>query len=128
MEATLLSLFLTTVCTVLFLVNSVFLLATIEADSTGSSCPPKSTNYGGRVHTDSPRWIDGYPTNVGVLWMILQKKMVALKVLPASHHSEVIPTKEYFDSNSIQVECKKGSLIVFNLYRIAIEFGQITAI
>ena len=83
---------------------------------TGSSCPPKSTNYGGRVHTDSPRWIDGYPTNVGVLWALddSTKENGGTKVLPASHHSEVIPTKEYFDSNSIQVECKKGSLIVFN--------------
>ncbi len=34
------------------------------------TCPPKSTNYGGRVHTDSQRWIDGYPTNVGVLWAL----------------------------------------------------------
>jgi ectoine hydroxylase-related dioxygenase (phytanoyl-CoA dioxygenase family) len=83
---------------------------------TGSSCPPKSTNYGGRVHTDSPRWIDGYPTNVGVLWALddFTIENGGTKVLPASHHSEQIPTKEYFDANSIQVECKKGSLIIFN--------------
>lgn len=83
---------------------------------TSSSCPPKSTNYGGRVHVDCPRWIDGYTTNVGVLWALddFTSENGGTKVLPASHHSDVIPSKDYFDANSIQVECKKGTLIIFN--------------
>jgi ectoine hydroxylase-related dioxygenase (phytanoyl-CoA dioxygenase family) len=98
------------------------LLAELLGDSwimyafTGSSCPPHSTNYGGRVHVDSPRLIQDYPTNIGVLWALddFSVENGATKVLPASHHSKIIPTKEYFDNHSIQVECKKGSLIIFN--------------
>lgn len=83
---------------------------------TGSSCPPKSTNYGGRVHVDSPRWINNYSTNIGVLWALDDFTIDngGTKVLPASHHSSVIPTKEYFDKNSLQVTCPKGSLVIFN--------------
>ena len=83
---------------------------------TGSSCPPKSTNYGGRVHVDCPRWIDGYTTNVGILWALddFTSENGGTRVLPASHHSDIIPSKDYFDAHSIQVECKKGTLIIFN--------------
>ncbi len=83
---------------------------------TSSSCPPQSTNFGGRVHVDSPRFIEGYPTNIGVLWAIddFTSENGGTRVIPASHHSDIVPSKEYFDVNSIQVECKKGSLFVFN--------------
>jgi len=83
---------------------------------TGSSCPPRSTNYGGRIHVDSPRWINNYSTNIGVLWTLddFTVENGATKVLPASQHSSTIPTEEYFNKNSLQVTCKKGSLIIFN--------------
>lgn len=83
---------------------------------TGSSCPPHSTNYGGRVHVDSPRWIANYPTNIGVLWALddFTSENGGTRVLPGSHHSEIIPSKEYFDNHSIQVIVPKGSLIIFN--------------
>jgi len=83
---------------------------------TGSSCPPHSTNYGGRIHVDSPRLIDNYPTNIGVLWALddFTYENGGTRVLPASHHSNILPDKEYFDKHSQQVECKKGSLIIFN--------------
>lgn len=83
---------------------------------TSSSCPPEGTNYGGRVHVDCPRWIENYNTNIGVIWALddFTIENGGTRVLPASHHSEFIPTKEYFDKNAIQVECKKGSLIIFN--------------
>ena len=83
---------------------------------TGSSCPPNGTNYGGRVHVDCPRWIENYTTNVGVIWALddFTVENGGTKVLPASHHADFIPTKEYFEKNAIQVECKKGSLIIFN--------------
>lgn len=83
---------------------------------TGSSCPPQATNYGGRVHVDSPRWIDGYPTNIGVIWALDEFTQLngATRVLPASHHCETIPSKTYFDENSIQAIVPKGSLIIFN--------------
>ena len=83
---------------------------------TSSSAAPKSTNYGGRVHVDCPRWIDKYPTNIGVLWTLddFNKKNGATKVLPASHHDEMIPSKEYFEANAIDVECPKGSIVIFD--------------
>ena len=83
---------------------------------TSSSCPPKSTNYGGRVHVDSPRWINGYPTNIGVIWAIDNFTIDngATKVLVASQHSEKMPTKKFFNENAQQVVCPKGSLIIFN--------------
>ena len=83
---------------------------------TGSSCPPHATNYGGRVHVDSPRLIENYPTNIGVLWALddFNKENGGTKVLPASHHSDHIPDKEYFDTHALQVECTKGSLVIFN--------------
>lgn len=34
---------------------------------TSSSMPPKSTNYSHRIHVDSPRVIENYMTNVGVI-------------------------------------------------------------
>lgn len=83
---------------------------------TGSSCPPNSTNYGGRVHVDCPRWIDGYVTNMGVLWALddFTKENGSTKVLPASHLISTIPSKEYFEENCIQVECPRGSIVVMN--------------
>ncbi|HFU74950.1 MAG TPA: phytanoyl-CoA dioxygenase [Arcobacter sp.] len=83
---------------------------------TSSSCPPNATNYGGRVHVDSPRWISEYPTNVGVIWALddFTKENGGTKVLVGSHNSDIVPSKEYFDKNAVQVECPKGSLILFN--------------
>ena len=83
---------------------------------TGSSCPPNATNYGGRIHVDCPRWIENYTTNIGVIWTLddFTTENGGTKVLPASHHADYIPTKEYFDKNSVQFEFKKGSLIIFN--------------
>lgn len=83
---------------------------------TSSSCPPHSTNYGGRVHVDCPRWIENYSTNVGVIWALddFTTQNGGTKVLPASHHSNFIPTKKYFEKNAVQLECKKGSLIIFD--------------
>jgi len=83
---------------------------------TSSSAAPGSTNYGGRVHVDSPRWIEGYPTNIGVLWALDEFTVNngGTKVLPGSHHADMIPTQEYFDENAVQVECPQGSMIVFD--------------
>lgn len=83
---------------------------------TSSSCPPHNTNFGGRIHVDSPRFIDNYVTNVGVIWALddFTKINGATKVLPSSHNSEEIPSKELFDELSVDVIVPKGSLIIFN--------------
>jgi len=83
---------------------------------TSSSLPPLGNNYGSRVHVDSPRFIPNYVTNVGVMWILDDFTLAngATKVLPGSHHSKVVPTNEYFEDNSVQLVCKKGSLVIFN--------------
>src|SRR5690606_17304627 len=83
---------------------------------TGSSCPPNATNYGGRVHVDCPRWIQNYNTNIGVLWALDDFTIDngATRLLPASHHSPNIPTKDYFEKNAISLICPAGSLVVMN--------------
>jgi len=83
---------------------------------TSSSCPPMSTNYGGRIHVDSPRWINNYSTNIGILWALddFTIENGATHVLPGSHHSKNIPPHDHFKENSIQVKCNKGSLVIFN--------------
>jgi ectoine hydroxylase-related dioxygenase (phytanoyl-CoA dioxygenase family) len=84
--------------------------------STTSSCPPHATNHGGRIHVDSPRWINNYATNIGVIWALddFTKENGATRVLPGSHNSPKIPSKDYFDKFSVQLEVPKGSLIIFN--------------
>jgi ectoine hydroxylase-related dioxygenase (phytanoyl-CoA dioxygenase family) len=83
---------------------------------TSSSLPPHGDNYGSRIHTDAPRNIPNYPTNLGLLWALNDFTIEngATKLLPASHHSATIPTEEFFEKNSTQILCKKGSLLVFD--------------
>ena len=83
---------------------------------TSSSIPPGATNYGRRVHCDSPRIVPNYAFNVGLIWALdaFTTENGATEVLPASHHSAEVPSEEYFDRNCAQITCGKGSLIVFN--------------
>ena len=83
---------------------------------TSSSLPPSAGNYGSRIHVDSPRMIPNYPTNLGVIWTLdaFTEENGATYILPGSHHTKIIPTKEIFDKNSERVLCKRGALIVFN--------------
>lgn len=83
---------------------------------TGSSCPPESTNYGGRIHVDCPRLIQNYDTNIGVMWVLddFTHDNGATKILPASHHSEIIPNQDFFDKNSLKLVCPAGSLVIMN--------------
>jgi len=83
---------------------------------TSSSLPPKGANHGSRIHVDSPRLIPGYPTNMGVIWTLTDftSENGATKVLPGSLHSTKIPTEELFESNCVELTCKKGSVCFFN--------------
>lgn len=83
---------------------------------TSSSVPAKGSNYGGRIHVDSPRYIQNYTTNVGVLWALddFTLENGGTKLLPASHHSSKVPSEELFEKNCITVTCPKGTLLVFN--------------
>jgi len=82
---------------------------------TSSSVPPGGTNYGRRIHVDSPRYVPNYPSNVGLIWTLdaFTEETGGTDVLPGSHHSPRAPSEEYFDRRCVQVECLQGSLIVF---------------
>ena len=84
---------------------------------TSSSLPPGGgSNFGSRIHVDSPRLISGYPTNVGVMWALCDftPENGATKVLPGSLHSIEVPDEDLFERNCVQLTCKKGAMIVFN--------------
>ena len=82
---------------------------------TSSSLPPGGTNYGRRVHVDSPRYVPDYASNVGLIWALdaFHRDNGGTEVLPGSHNSPDTPSEDYFDRNCVQVECPQGSLIVF---------------
>lgn len=83
---------------------------------TSSSLPPNGDNFGSRIHVDSPRWIPNYPTNLGVIWALDDFTLDngATYVLPGSHNTPKIPSKDLFDKNYSRLTCKKGSVIIFN--------------
>ena len=82
---------------------------------TTSSVPPSGTNYGHRIHVDSPRLIPGYPTNIGLIWALdpFTAENGGTEVLPGSQHSAVVPTQQTFEAGCVQLRCQAGALIVF---------------
>ncbi len=83
---------------------------------TTSTIPPMGTNYGGRVHNDCPRFVRGYPFNMGVIWALddFSRENGGTKLLPGSHHSDRVPSERLFEENCVQLTCQKGALVVFN--------------
>ena len=82
---------------------------------TSSSLPPHGTNYGHRIHVDSPRWVQGYTFNVGVMWALddFTDDNGATEVLPASHRGSDAPSPELFDRQCARLTCAAGSMILF---------------
>jgi len=83
---------------------------------TSSSLPPGESNYGRRLHVDSPRFAPGYTFNMGVIWALdpFSAENGGTEVLPGSHHSPRTPPADYFERNFFQLACPAGSLIVFH--------------
>jgi ectoine hydroxylase-related dioxygenase (phytanoyl-CoA dioxygenase family) len=83
---------------------------------TSSSLPPGETNYGRRLHVDSPRFIPGYPTNMGVLWALddFLVQNGATEVLPGSHASPLEPAADSFERHKVVLTAAQGAMIVFN--------------
>lgn len=83
---------------------------------TSSSLPPGDTNYGHRIHVDSPRFVERYPFNIGMIWALddFTAENGATEVLPGSHHVSDAPDAGYFERNRQLAVCPRGSLIVFN--------------
>src|SRR5256885_378696 len=65
---------------------------------TSSSMPPLGRNYSARIHTDCPRLIPGYVTNMGVTLPLddFDERNGATWFLPRSHRLAVEPARDEF--------------------------------
>ena len=83
---------------------------------TASSLPPEGSNYARRIHVDSPRWVENYPFNVGVMWALdpFTADNGAPEFLPGSHHSIDVPSEEHFAEYHDTVCCSQGALVIFD--------------
>lgn len=81
-----------------------------------SSLPPSHGNYGSRLHVDSPRFIPGYYTNMGVMFPLndFTEENGATYYIPGSHKWADLPTEEYFYQNAKRAVCKAGDMILLN--------------
>lgn len=80
-----------------------------------SSLPPNQGNYGSRIHVDSPRFIPGYQTNLGVIFPLddFTLENGATYYLKGSHNREQLPTEKEFFANASRACCKAGDMIFF---------------
>jgi ectoine hydroxylase-related dioxygenase (phytanoyl-CoA dioxygenase family) len=80
-----------------------------------SSLAPQQGNYGSRVHVDSPRYIPGYTTNVGVIVALddFTEDNGATYYLKGSHLLEPLPAEENFYANASRALCKAGDMVIF---------------
>jgi ectoine hydroxylase-related dioxygenase (phytanoyl-CoA dioxygenase family) len=83
---------------------------------TSSSMPPKGTNFSRRIHTDSPRVIPGYWTNVGVMVALddFTPENGATYFLPKSQWRTEAPSEEEFEAGAIRLYPRAGDAIFFN--------------
>lgn len=84
---------------------------------TSSSIPAGGGgNYSSRVHVDSPRFIPGYPTNVGFIIALddFSEDNGATYFLPGSHLSDRVPSDEEFFAGAQRALPKAGDGVIFN--------------
>ena len=83
---------------------------------TSSSMPPRGDNFSVRVHTDSPRLIPGYVTNMGVTILLdnFTEQNGATWYLPASHTRLDAPAGEEFYPHASRLIAPAGSAFFFN--------------
>lgn len=81
-----------------------------------SSLAPGQSNYGSRVHVDCPRFIDGYTTNLGVIFALddFTEANGATYYLKGSHRCEQVPDEATFYARAARGLCKAGDMILFN--------------
>ena len=81
-----------------------------------SSLPPGQENYGSRVHVDSPRFIPGYATNMGVIFPLddFTIENGATYYLKGSHKLSDMPDETTFFSKASRACCAAGDMILFN--------------
>ncbi len=81
-----------------------------------SSLPPNQGNYGSRVHVDSPRFIPGYSTNMGVMFPLndFTEANGATYYARGSHLVEELPSNDEFFATAQRAYCKAGDMILLN--------------
>jgi len=81
-----------------------------------SSLQPSQGNYGSRVHVDSPRFIPGYATNLGVIFALddFTEQNGGTYYLKGSHRVAELPDETSFYANAARAYCKAGDMILFH--------------
>lgn len=81
-----------------------------------SSLPPGQGNYGSRIHVDSPRFIPGYATNMGVIFPLDDFTLAngATYVLRGSHKEASLPAEAHFFAHAGRAVCAAGDMILFS--------------
>lgn len=81
-----------------------------------SSLLPGQTNFGSRIHVDSPRFIPGYTTNMGIIFPLddFTLENGATYYLAGSHKVEKLPDEAGFYANAKRACCSAGDMIIFN--------------
>jgi ectoine hydroxylase-related dioxygenase (phytanoyl-CoA dioxygenase family) len=81
-----------------------------------SSLFPGSGNYGSRIHVDCPRFIEGYVSNIGVIFPLddFTEENGATFYLPKSHLRQNLPNEDEFYKNAQRILARKGDMVVFN--------------
>ena len=96
------------------LLNETFIVYAYQS----SSLMPEEggTNYGSRVHVDSPRFIKNYPTNIGVIFALddFTLENGATYYLKGSHKLEELTSDPKFYDFSDRATCSAGDMIVFH--------------
>lgn len=83
---------------------------------TSSSMPPNGRNYSVRIHTDSPRIIPGYVTNMGATILLddFTEQNGATWYLPRSQWQAEAPSDEEFYAKAKRLIAPAGSVLFFN--------------
>ena len=83
---------------------------------TSSSMPPNGRNYSVRVHTDCPRIIPGYVTNMGATILLddFTEENGATWYLPRSQWQAEPPSEEEFYETARRLIAPAGSVLFFN--------------
>lgn len=81
-----------------------------------SSLEPGQGNYGSRIHVDSPRFIPGYATNLGVIFPLddFTEANGATWYLPGSHLAEALPGDAEFRRRAVRSICRAGDMVLFH--------------
>lgn len=83
---------------------------------TSSSMPPETSNYSNRIHTDCPRIIPGYITNIGATILLddFTEENGATWFLPFSQENPNPPSQEEFYKTGLRLIEKAGTIWFFN--------------